>query len=109
MGAVNPPEARERRRLLAQPSPQVKEAVQAYLAQERWGEALECLEAAPDPALAEKLAQSALAAGDLFFWRRAMAALGRPLAAAELERLAQAADAAGKLAFAAQARALMKA
>lgn len=94
------PTAKERRRLLAQAGADPGKAGRLYLAEGRWGEALECLAAAKDQTGLGELAAQALEAGDFFYFRRAQETLGQPLAAADLERLRAQALAAGKETFA---------
>ncbi|MFZ5586733.1 MAG: hypothetical protein ACOZHQ_12470 [Thermodesulfobacteriota bacterium] len=107
MAKDSPPSARERRRLLAESPAGLGPTGRLFLDQRRWGEALECLEAAGDREGLEKLRQAALAAGDYFYWRRALAALGQAPAPAEVQALAEAAAAAGKDRFREQAASLL--
>lgn len=102
------PSAQERRKLLAAASPELGAVGRRYLDQGRWGEALECLEAAGDREGLERLRQAALEAGDYFYWRRALALLGQPQDPAELTRLAEQAQAGGKAVFQAQATAQLE-
>ena len=101
------PPAKERRRLLAESAGGLGPVGRQFLAQGRWGEALECLATAGDRQGLEDLAGQALMAGDLFCWLRAGEALGCEPSAEELTRLQERAQAAGKLAFAAAAQALL--
>ena len=102
------PTAQERRKLLAAASPELGEAGRRYLEQGRWGEALECLEAAGDRQGLEQLRQAALDAGDYFFWRRALVLLDQAQESAALTRLADQARAGGKAVFQAQAAAQLE-
>ena len=79
----------------------------AYLDAGRWGEALECLEAAKDRQGVEKLAAKALEAGDLFVWRQCSNILGRDLNPHEIRNLHMKAETLGKNSFALAALALM--
>lgn len=108
MASDRMPSAQERRKLLASASPELGAVGRRYLDQGRWGEALECLEAAGDQAGLERLRQAALEAGDYFYWRRAVALLGQTQDPAELTRLADQARAAGKAVFQAQATAQLE-
>jgi Ribonuclease G/E len=101
------PTAKQRRDMLAQDSPELGAASRAYAQAGRWGEALECLDAAEDR---EGLAQAAAEAaenGDLFIYRRAKQLLGEDLAPRDLARLAEAAESAGKLSHATSARKIL--
>ncbi len=102
------PSAAERRKLLSVTSPELGATGRRYLEQGRWGEALECLEAAGDREGLEQTRQAALEAGDYFFWRRALTLLGQPLDPAELTRLADQAQTAGKAVFQVQATAQLE-
>jgi hypothetical protein len=108
MGANNLPTAKERRRMLAEGSSNLKGAGLALLAAGRWAEAQECLEAASQNGELSALAAQALEAGDFFAWRQALRALGQEPQAADLAKLVERATAAGKDAHAAAARALLK-
>lgn len=107
MAKDSAPSARERRRLLAERPAELGPAGRLFLDLGRWGEALECLEAAGDRAGIETLRQAALAAGDHFYWRRALAVLGQAPASAEVAAVAEAARAAGKDRFREQAAAML--
>ena len=102
------PTALERRKLLAAGSPELAALGRRFLEQGRWGEALECLEATGDRQGLEALRQATLAAGDYFFWRRALTLLDQPQAPGELTRLADQARTAGKAVFLAQATAQLE-
>ncbi|MFH1060982.1 MAG: hypothetical protein V1797_20145 [Pseudomonadota bacterium] len=107
MAKDSPPTARERRKLLAEQPSGLGPTGRALLAQGRWGEALECLEAAGDREGIAELHRAALAAGDYFYWRRALSALGQAPTPAEAEAVAAAAAAAGKARFQEQAAAML--
>lgn len=107
MAKDSAPTAKERRKLLAESPAGLGAAGRALLAAGRWGEALECLEAAGDREGIAELHQAALAAGDYFFWRRALSALGQAPTPAETEAVTRAAAAAGKDRFRAQAAAML--
>jgi hypothetical protein len=102
------PTAKERRRQLAQPKADMGPAGRHFLAQGRWGEALECLAAAKDQAGLQDLAAQALEMGDLFYFRRAQEALGQPLATADLESLARRARETGKEVFLRGAKSILE-
>ena len=102
------PAAKERRRLLAQKAAGLGQMGLGFLKEGRWGEALECLMAAAHQAGLRELASQALAAGDLFTWRRAWEALGQTPPAQELEQLKDRAQELGKLGFAQSAQAILE-
>ncbi len=94
------PKAKERRRLVQQADPGLGELGRRFLAAGRWGEALECFEAAGDQEGLEEAARLAVEAGDLFTYRQALRLLERPPRRDELDELARQAESAGKLAYA---------
>lgn len=102
------PPAKERRRLLAQKASSLADAGGQCLKQGRWGEALECLNAAGASASLQDLAAQALEAGDLFTWRRALEALGQTPSRQGLEQIKAKAEALGKSTFARTAEALLE-
>jgi hypothetical protein len=102
------PAAKERRRLLAQNASSLAEAGGLFLRQGRWGEALECLNAAGDTAALKDLAGQALAAGDLFTWRRTLEALGQEPSPSDLGQLKSRAEELGKFTFARAAQAILE-
>jgi hypothetical protein len=106
--ASQAPSAQKRRELVASRSPELAAAARAFAEASRWGEALECLEAQPDPELLGRARQWALAEGDLFVYRRALALAGEEARADELESLAAAARAKGKDAHAKAAQDLLQ-
>ena len=71
------PTSKERRKLLADADPSLSAKGMALLKQGRWGEALQCLNAAGDTGGIDELAALAWEAGDLFFWQQAKEALGQ--------------------------------
>lgn len=101
------PTAKERRDMLAQDSPALGEAGRALAQAGRWGEALECLEAAGDQEGLASAAAAAAESGDLFLYRRAKQLLGQDLAPRDLASLAEAAEMAGKLSHATAARKIL--
>ncbi len=101
------PTAKERRRLQEQGDSRLGELGRQFLAAGRWGEALECFEAAGDQEGLEEAARLAVEAGDLFTYRQALRLQPRAPRPQELEELARRAEAAGKLAYARGARELM--
>lgn len=102
------PTAKERRRLLEQKGGGLAQAGARFLAEGRWGEALECLAAAGDTAGLGDLAGQALDAGDLFTWRRALEALGREPDPEGLDQIQARAQELGKLTFARAARKILE-
>jgi hypothetical protein len=108
MAAKSLPTAKERRRMLAEGSANLKASGLALLAAGRWAEAQECLEAAGQRGELAALAAQALEAGDFFAWRPAVKAMDLELDAAGLAKLAERAGSLGKDAHAAAARALLK-
>jgi len=108
MGKDQLPTAKDRRRLMTQKANGLAEIGGRFLKEGRWGEALECLAAAGDQAGLDDLAQQALAAGDLFTWRRAGEVLGREISAEDLLRLKTRAEDLGKHAFGRAAQALLE-
>jgi hypothetical protein len=101
------PTAKERREMLAQDSPNLSEAGRALARAGRYGEALECLEAAGDQNGLAKVASAAAENGDLFLYRRAKQLLGDDLEPRDLASLAEAAEMAGKLSHATAARKIL--
>jgi hypothetical protein len=108
MGSKPLPTAKERRRMLAEGSANLKASGLALLAAGRWAEAQECLEAAGQSGELSALAALALEAGDFFAWRQALRAMGQEPQATDLAKLVERAGALGKDAHAAAARALLK-
>lgn len=102
------PSAKERRRLLEQKAGGLAQAGAGFLAEGRWGEALECLAAAGDQAGLNELAGQALEAGDLFTWRRALEALGQEPGPEGLGQLKARAQQLGKLSFAQAAQNILE-
>lgn len=100
--------ARQRRKLMADDSPQLKELARAYLEAGRLGEALECLERSRDQELLRELAARAKDEGDFWAFRQAHRLLDEPMPAAELEELARRAGSLGKEAYARAAEAAGK-
>ncbi len=92
--------AKKRRRLLAEGDGGLGPLGHEYLAAGRWGEALECLAAAQDQQGLQELAQQAQEAGDWFYWRAALTAMGQEPSPEEQSQVAAAAEASGKNAFA---------
>ncbi len=101
------PTAKERREMLAQDSPDLGEAGRALAQAGRWGEALECLEAAGDREGLAGAAAEAASTGDFFLYRRAKQLLKEDLEPRDLARLAEAAEEAGKLSHATAARKIL--
>ena len=100
----NLPGAAKRRELLAQGSSELGAAGRALLAAGRWGEALECLTAAGDAQALGELAVKAEEAGDYFFWKGALKALGRKAPDEDGGKILQKAAEIGKPSFAQQAK-----
>lgn len=90
----------ERRKLLADASPRLGEVGLEFLEAGRWGEALECLDAAKDSQGLSRIKDMAVQAGDLFYAQAAAHALGEQLSEQELTTLAKQAKEAGKDVFA---------
>lgn len=101
------PTAKQRRDMLAQDSPDLGSAGQALARAGRWGESLECFEAAGDREGLAQAAAKGAETGDLFLYRRAKQLLGEDLEPRDLARLAEAAENAGKLSHATAARKIL--
>ncbi|KMY67923.1 hypothetical protein AAU61_08720 [Desulfocarbo indianensis] len=101
------PTARERREMLAQNAAGLGAAGRALAEAGRWGEALECLEAAEDREGLAQAADAAVEAGDYFIYRRARQLMSGEPEPRQLARLAEMAEAAGKLSHASAARKLL--
>jgi hypothetical protein len=101
------PTAKERRDMLAHNSPDLGAAGRALAEAGRWGEALECLDAARDQEGMAAATTAAVKSGDLFLYRRAKQLLGQELEPRDLAGLAEAAEMAGKLSHATAARKIL--
>ena len=97
------PGGAKRREMLARGSAELGPEGKAFLAMGRWGEALECLSAAGEKEALSELAQKAREAGDYFFWKGALRALGQKAPDHEAEEILRKAAESGKPSFAQQA------
>ena len=93
------PGAAQRREMLARGSAQLGPAGKAFLTAGRWGEALECLTAANEKDALADLAEQAKKAGDLFYWKGALKALGQKAPEKDAEDIIAKAAEAGKPSF----------